>query len=155
KASGPSPLVYVRAQADRLLYAALGVELPQAERLDGIDSFRQLFQLEARQAVPGDRLSDFEAENRADADAFAGRKNELKRIKDTIKGTASGVLWITGKGGIGKSFLMARVASDLGNAQGTWRIAWRFKVSDLSRCSRIAFLRHAVTRLAGKLGRGD
>jgi len=156
-ASVPSPLVYVRAQADRLLYAALGVELAQGERVDVIGTFRQLFQLEARQALPSDRLSDFEAEIQADADAFVGeqRKKEVTQVKDAIKGTASGVLWITGKGGIGKSFLMAKVAADLGNAAHLWRIVWRFTASDLARCSRIAFLRHAITKLAEKLGSGD
>jgi WD40 repeat protein len=157
QASGDSPLVYIRAQSDRLLYAALGVELPQGERAepDVVGQFRSFFQLEQRQPQPTDRLPDFEAEIRADADAFVGRAEELKQVKAAVKATASGVLWVTGPGGIGKSFLMAKAASDLCNAQGTWWIAWRFKASDLARCSRMAFLRHAVETLARKLGRAD
>lgn len=154
-APAPGPLVYVRAQTDRLLYAALGAELPQGERLDVVATFRQLFRLESRQPTPGELLSDFDVENQADADAFIGREDELRAIKDAVKATASGVLWVAGKGGIGKSFLMAKVGHDLGNGKSTWRIGWRFKASDLARCSRVAFLRHAVTRLAGKLGRAE
>jgi hypothetical protein len=154
-AAAESPLVYVRAQTDRLLYAALGVELALGERLDVVGSFRTLFQLEARQAQPSGRLPDYEDEIRADADAFVGRKEELTQVKAAVKAAELGVLWISGPGGIGKSYLVAKVAADLGNTPGTWRIAWRFEASDLSRCSRVAFLRHAVERLAGKLGRGD
>jgi hypothetical protein len=45
---------------------------------------------------------------------------------------------------------MARLADDLGNTppERQCRIVWRFKVGDGARCSRAAFLRHAVERLA-------
>src|SRR5262249_30228202 len=51
------------------------------------------------------------------------------------------------------SYLVAKVAADLANAKGTWRIAWRFRAGDLGRCNRVAFFRHAIERLSGKLGR--
>ena len=92
---------------------------------------------------------------RDDADSFLGRKDELARLKDAVKRAESGVLWVGGPAGIGKSYLLAKLAANLGNALGTWRIFWRFKASDIARCTRVAFLRHAVERLAGLLGRVD
>jgi hypothetical protein len=69
------------------------------------------------------------------------------------------VLWIEGPGGIGKSFLMARLADDLANSppERLCRIAWRFKVGDHARSNRSAFFRHAVGRLADwpPLGKKD
>ena len=43
-----SPLLYYRAENRRLLYAALGVDLPQSERADVVAQFRQLFRLDNR-----------------------------------------------------------------------------------------------------------
>ena len=65
------------------------------------------------------------------------------------------MLWISGTAGIGKSFLMARIAADLANARGTRRIVWRFKVADVARCNRYAFFRHAVERLLVYIDRPD
>ena len=157
QARAESPLLYFRAENRRLLYAALGVDLPQGERADVVAQFRALFRLDDRVAVPTGRLPDFESELKEDADAFLGRKADLARLKDAVKAAESGVLWVSGPGGIGKSYLVARLAANLGHAEGTWRIFWRFKASDAARCNRVAFLRHAVERLAGKgcLGRDD
>ncbi|MBM3498106.1 MAG: NACHT domain-containing protein, partial [Armatimonadetes bacterium] len=147
-----SPLVYFRAERDRLLYAALGVDLPRAERRDTLAEFRSLFRLEERVRPEPGAVSDFEAEIRADSQALVGRKTELAQAKDAVKSADSGVLWITGPGGIGKSFLMARLAADLGHAPGHLRrIAWRFKAGDSARCNRVPFLRHSVQRLSAWL----
>jgi len=150
----PAPLIYHRAEPTRLLYAALGVELPLGERADVVEQFRTLFRLnQPRAAAP-----DYEEEVRRDADSLLGRKDDLNTVKDTIKETRQGVLWLTGPGGIGKSFLLARIARDLGNdPKRCCRIVWRFRASDADRCNRIAFYRHAITRLAAwkPLGRPD
>jgi hypothetical protein len=149
-ASADSPLVYIRADADRLLYAALGVDLPHGERADVVEQFRSLFGLEdctPEQAAPA---PDFEAEIRRDAAALIGREQEKARLKETVKEAQTGVLWLSGPGGIGKSFLLARLADDLrGDPRKGCRIAWRFKVGDGARCHRAAFFRHAIRSLAG------
>lgn len=155
QASTESPQIYIRFQRDRLIYAALGVELPQSERTDVVAQFRGLFQLEARRPAPIEQVLDFEKEIRADSTAFVGRKAEIEHAKWVLKSVQSGVLWISGPGGMGKSYVLARLASDLGNAGGTWRIAWRFKVGDGVRCHRNAFFRHAIERIASGLGRSD
>jgi hypothetical protein len=150
-----SPMLFFRYDYDRLLYAALGVDLPRAELSDEIivQQFRSLFQLAARMKQGPDRVPDFEEEIRRDADALIGRREEIKQAKQAIKADAHAVLWIGGTAGIGKSFLMARLAADLANPQHTCRIAWRFKVNDFARCNRYAFFRHAVERLAAWLDR--
>ena len=148
-AAEPGPLMYLRAEPDRLLYAALGVDLPLGEKADGLQSFRALFALD--QAKPAARVAevDFEAEIRLDSAALVGREDELRQAKDLLKKAQTGVFWLSGPGGIGKSFLMAKLAEDLrGDAKRVCRIAWRFKVGDQGRGNPVAFLRHAVAKLA-------
>jgi WD40 repeat protein len=158
-ASADGPLIYIRAEAERLLYAALGVDLPHGERTDVVEQFRSLFRLEDRVPVRAAPAADFEAEIRADASALVGREQEIDRLKKAVKEARTGVLWVSGPGGIGKSFLMAKLADDLGHAppERLCRIAWRFKVSDGARCHRAAFFRHAIGCLArwSPLGKGD
>jgi uncharacterized Zn finger protein (UPF0148 family) len=154
EAGSDSPMIYIRAERDRLLYAALGVDLPHGERPDVLQEFRTLFQLTKRVATSANEVADFEEEIRFDAGALIGRVEEVRRAKEVIKATDSGVLWVGGPGGIGKSFLMAKLAEDYGRSdkEHWWRIAWRFKGGDAARCNRAAFFRHAVKRLATWLG---
>lgn len=156
EAEADSPQVFLRADRDRLLYAALGVDLPLGERRDLLEPFRLLFRLEARVAPRATRATDYEQEIRADSAALVGRHEELRRAREAVKGIRAGVLWIYGPGGIGKSFLMARLAMDLvGDPKKGPRIVWRFKGSDQTRCSRDAFFRHSIEVLADWLGRAD
>jgi lipoprotein NlpI/predicted negative regulator of RcsB-dependent stress response len=155
-----SPLMYFRYEQDRLLYAALGVDLPRAELSDEavVQQFRGLFRLAARSDSDASKTFDFEEEIRRDSDALVGRRAEIAACKQAIREVTSGVggvLWIGGAAGIGKSFLMARLAADLGNAAYTCRIAWRFKARDVATCNRYAFFRHAVERLAAFIDRPD
>jgi WD40 repeat protein len=158
-AAADSPLIFIRAEPDRLLYAALGVDLPHGERTDVVEQFRSLFRLEDRMPERAAPAADFEAEIRRDAAALIGREQEKARLREAVKEAQSGVLWVAGPGGIGKSFLLAKLADDLGNAppERLCRIAWRFKVGDSTRCYRAAFFRHATRCLAGwpVLARGD
>jgi WD40 repeat protein len=143
------PMVYIRAEPTRLLYAALGVDLSFGEREDGVEAFRDLFRIDTGPADHRVEDQDFEAEIQRDADRLVGRQTDLRRAKEQIKAAEQGILWIAGAAGIGKSFLMARLAEDLrGDPRKTCRIAWRFKAGDGMRCSRFAFFRHAITRLA-------
>jgi hypothetical protein len=144
-----SPLVYFRAEATRLLYEPLGCALSQAEDGAGIQDFRDLFDLAAhRPADPGE-VRDFEEEIRADAAALVGRHAELKHLKATLKNASTGVFWVGGPAGIGKSALLAKVACELrGDPRKVCRLAWRFRADDGARCNRVAFFRYAVQRLS-------
>jgi hypothetical protein len=149
EASQPGPLLYLRAEHDLLLYSALGVDLPLGEKSDGLAAFRALFRLDDRIDPSRPVEGDFETEIRLDSAALVGRASELKHAKDALKAAQTGVFWLSGPGGIGKSFLAARLAHDSGNdPERACRIAWRFKIGDQSRGNRVAFLRHAVGKLA-------
>jgi hypothetical protein len=153
EASSDSPLIYYRCASDRLLYMALGVDLPNGEDRDVVREFRELFKLET--ALPRDaQTSDFEKEVKIDAQRMIGRQTELRMAKEAIKNGDTGVFWIGGPGGIGKSLFMARLADDfLGFGPRLCRIVWRFRIGDALRCNRIAFFRHAIERLTEWLHR--
>jgi len=152
----PAPQVFVRAEKTRLLYAALGVEVPLGERRDVVAEFRDLFQFRRGRAVEITR-PDFDDDIESDSNALVGRDRQLQQARAIIKECAGGVLWLTGPGGIGKSFLVAKLASgyellrpDVPNREQSKKwcvIAWRFRASDGDRCHRHAFFRHAISRL--------
>ena len=116
-AAEPGPLLYLRADRDRLLYTALGVDLPLGEKIDGLATFRSLFRLEDRLDAPRTAEADFETDLRLAAADLVGRAGELKQAKGVLKRAQMGVYWLGGPGGIGKSFLAARLANDYGNRE--------------------------------------
>jgi hypothetical protein len=153
-AASEAPQIYYRAEPARLLYAALGVDLPWSERSDTLGDFRRLFRLDQRQPAKARQPDDYEEELRRDADALVGRSAELKHLKDLIRGTESSVLWLFGSGGSGKSYLTAKLAIELNTQPGKrCRVAWRFKISDQSRCTEVAFLTHAIRQMSDWLGK--
>jgi len=151
-----APLLYFRGEPQRLLYAAFGTSPNVGESSEAVADFQALFRPERRQAAPAPL--DFTEEIQRDSLQLVGRAADVKHVKNTLKGAASGVLWLGGTGGIGKSFLAARIAADLGNAPARWCcLPWRFRVSDADRSNPNTFLRWAITRLAAwpPLDRGD
>ncbi len=152
----PAPQVFIRAEKTRLLYAALRGDVPLGERRDLVSEFRDLFQMRQRRSIEITR-PDYDDDVESDSNSLVGRAEELRQARDRIKECAGGVLWLTGQGGIGKSFLAARLASGYGllrpGAPGrkqskSWCvIAWRFRAGDGDRCHRWAFFRHAISRL--------
>jgi len=150
EAQAPAPLVYFRAEPARLLYAALAGDLPQSERADVVAEFRALFKLDAPQARTA-TTRDYDEDLRLDAAALVGRRLDLEYALPRLKQARRGLFWIGGPGGIGKSFFLARLATDpkfTSDPQKLTCIAWRFRAGDHGRCNREAFLRHAVGRLA-------
>jgi hypothetical protein len=149
QAGAAGPMVYMRAERDRLLYAVLGGDLPRGERADVRAEFNALFRLEKRLALPADQAPDFEGEILSDSLSLVGRGREalVGQFKVRLESADAGVFWLTGPGGIGKSFVTARLATELAGDPRCCRIAWRFKASDAARCNRFAFFRHALARL--------
>ena len=156
EATNESPMIYFRAKPDRLEYSALGVEMPLSERADVVKEFQNLFRLANRVPAENETPPDFEAEIEADSAALIGRAEEIRLVKEAVRNAETGVFWLSGPAGIGKSFLMARLAADLGHdSKKLCRIVWRFKAGDTDRCNRVAFFRYAVQRLAKWLDKQD
>ncbi len=158
ESQGEAPLLYYRGEAQRLLYAAFGTTPPVSERGDAVAEFQALFQTGERQKTAPQVALDFTDELQNDSQQMIGRAAEFQRILEVLDETQSGVLWLEGTGGVGKSFLTAKVAVKRGTDPRRWCcIPWRFLVSDADRSNRNTFLRYAVARLAAwkALGRSD
>jgi hypothetical protein len=144
-----APLLYYRGERRRLLYAAFGTNPPVSESEDAVAGFQALFQTERRQETASQVAPDFTEELRSDARQMIGRAAEFQHVLKVLDQTPSGVLWLEGTGGVGKSFLTAKVAVKRGTDPRRWCcIPWRFRLSDTDRGNLNAFLRHAVTCLA-------
>jgi hypothetical protein len=160
QAERDAPMLYLRSEQRRLLYVSLGVDLSHGEREDVVAPFRRLFRLEQRLPAAAGAVLDFEEDLQRDSERLVGRKEEIQGARAAIKATRHGLLWIAGPGGIGKSFLLARLACSYSAAEDEpkqYRIAWRFRSGDGARCNRSAFWRHLIRRLTAwkKLARAQ
>ena len=123
----PAAQLYLRAGRDRLAYVPLGRDEAMSLTFD-LDAFRALFRLDDGLATHGrsgadGRWDDFLREARILAEDLVGRAAELGVLRDWLKGRdtreagTAGIALITGAPGVGKSLLMARLATDQGNAR--------------------------------------
>ncbi len=143
------PQIYIRAEARRCLFNALGGHPPLAETPpSALDWLARLFQLEPHTPTDRQETSDFWAEAQEEASRMVGRKNEKECLLELLKTSSEGLFWLWGKAGIGKSALTAAVAVQLRHSKPEDRfvIYHRFKQGD-GRNSRRAFLERAVTEL--------
>ncbi|MFZ8852109.1 MAG: AAA family ATPase, partial [Armatimonadota bacterium] len=86
-------------------------------------------------------------------EVFVGREEHIRQVKDAIKRTSKGVLWISGKPGIGKSALMAKLVQDyIGQTQHYIVIPYFFRYGQAG-CSTMEFLATALKRLQAELNR--
>jgi hypothetical protein len=86
-------------------------------------------------------------------EVFVGREEHIRQVKDAIKGTSKGVLWISGKPGIGKSALMAKLVQDyIGQTQHYIVIPYFFRYGQAG-CSTMKFLATALKWLQAELNR--
>jgi tetratricopeptide (TPR) repeat protein len=126
---------------------------------DAYQRFRDIFRLEEWRAQ---RRRKAEAQGiqtlwnelvRELTEVFVGREEHIKQVKDAIKGTSKGVLWISGKPGVGKSALMAKLMQDyIGQTQHYIVIPYFFHYGQAG-CSTMDFLATALKRLQGELNR--
>lgn len=103
-----------------------------------------------------DAVSSFRAEIREAARECVGRRFELEKLLDLLRGSSRdepSLLWISGRPGIGKSVLVAKVADLLLHAETiqptarTCIVPYRFHRGD-ARCSREYFLMLASRTLS-------
>jgi len=147
------PQMYVRRGEVRLQFTPLGSdEVCQSEGDEAAsDAFMQLMRLdEAEEAakVRAFSVRDFERDIRKDAGRLVGRADELQKIRGALTENRNGVLWMTGPAGIGKSYIIARIAAEFLDEppENTIVLPYRFKAGD-DRCARSSFLTFAIERL--------
>jgi WD40 repeat protein len=153
----PAPQLYSRNEVT-LQYTPIGSE--KLWRSVGSTSAAEAF-LRLFTPPPIKReVGGFEQDLRNDAAALVGRREEVQRIQQLVAERRQGVLWMTGRPGIGKSFLMAKAAVDplpepaSADARSQYEaamskmlvLAFRFKTGD-DRCSRDRFCQFALERL--------
>lgn len=156
---GDTAQVYVRRGEVRLEYTPLGSEAACEAVGDQttLDAFQRIFRLDRYRSealAKGFSVRGFERELRKDSDQLVGRSDETERLRRLLDEPAHGVIWVSGLAGVGKSFVVARVVSELIEAAADDRLVlpYRFRVGDAERCSRDAFVRFAVERLEAWLG---
>jgi predicted transcriptional regulator len=126
---------------------------------DAYRCFREIFQLEEWRKQR--RLEDeakgiqklWDEQVRELTEVFVGREEHIRQVKDAVKRTSKGVLWISGKPGIGKSALMAKLMQDyIGQTQHYIVIPYFFRYGQAG-CSTMYFLATALKRLQAELNR--
>ncbi len=155
------PQVYVRRGEVQLQLTPLGSETCAVAEGDevALEGFRALFRLDQAATEAREKehvVRGFEADLRRDAGKLVGRSEELDTLRRLLRETREGVLWLTGPAGIGKTYLVARIASELLDEAppDTVVLPYRFKAGD-DRCSRDAFLTFALERLQARGDRPD
>jgi tetratricopeptide (TPR) repeat protein len=147
--------IYVRKDIVRLQFTPLGADSFSHSEADetALEAFQKLFSLDrAKQQASSKsfKQQDFTQEIQKDAYQMVGRIEEQSRINNCIDSLEQGLVWLTGNAGMGKSFLMARIANDLMDkhkGSHTIVLPYRFKAGDDSRCSRGAFVDYVIERL--------
>ena len=115
-----------------------------------LEAFEALFRVEHLREQAGFKVADFLKDIRKDAAQMIGRQPELEQVQAAIRATEQGVLWLSGAAGMGKSFLVAKLAADLleeHHGSRTVVLPYRFREGDQGRCSREALAQLAVERL--------
>jgi hypothetical protein len=137
--------------SDRAAFSHLGKEAYQR--------FQEIFRLEewrARQRQEEEARGvqrQWEELVRELTEVLVGREEHIRQVKEAIKGTGKGFLWISGKPGIGKSALMAKLMKDyVGQTQRYIVIPYFFRLGQPG-CSTMEFLSAALKRLQAELHR--
>ena len=148
----PAPHMYARRGEVRLEYTPVGSDFTGVS--EGVeDDFAAFLDLFRRPTAKHD-VDGFEDELRRESSELEGRTEEVARLLALVRVTPRGLAWLSGAAGVGKSWILARVATELLDAppEGTLVLAYRFRSGDSKRCSRNAFLRFAAERLEAWLG---
>ncbi|WP_443644490.1 tetratricopeptide repeat protein [Candidatus Levibacter sp. Uisw_134_01] len=150
-----STQIYVRKDVVQLQFTPLGAEgFSHSEAgVSAVEAFQSLFSLKRANQKASEKafkIQDFGREVQKDANQMVGRLEEQEHIENSFKDIEQGIVWITGPAGIGKSFLVARLAQDLidnNTDDNKIILPYRFKSGDDARCNRDAFASFAIERL--------
>ncbi len=149
----PVPQVYVRRGEVRLVMTPLGAERAAvAESSDGAVAALLAAGLLGEPVVAPPvafEIAGFEAEWKRDAGQCVGRDAEVAALI-AAAGAPTGLAWVWGAAGSGKSLIAARLVRALGEA-GAAPVAFRARAGD-GRCTREGLLRFVVERAAALAG---
>ncbi len=147
----PVPQIYTRRESMRLAYLPLGLEgmAVSESTANALQRFEAWFQLPVAEKPSGFQVRDFQRDLQKDAAQMVGRGPELERIQQELAAREQGVFWLSGVAGMGKSFLVAKLATELEPTllEGHLLLTYRFRVSDRQRCGRGAFAQFVIERL--------
>ena len=147
--------IYVRKDVVSLQFTPLGADGFSQSEAGGtaLEAFQSLFGLTKAYKQASEKrfmVQDFNKEIQKDASQMVGRHEEQEYIEKSFRDIEGGVVWLTGPAGIGKSFLIARIAQHLMekfDGSDTIVLAYRFKAGDDSRCTRDAFANFVIERV--------
>ncbi len=147
--------IYIRKDVVQLQFTPLGAEgFSHSEAgVSAVEAFKSLFSLKRANQKASEKafkIQDFGREIQKDANQMVGRFEEQEHIENSFKDIEQGIVWITGPAGIGKSFLVARLAQHLidnNKDKNKIILPYRFKSGDDARCSRDAFATFTIERL--------
>tara|TARA_B100000963_G_scaffold102030_1_gene88275 strand:+ start:1650 stop:5513 length:3864 start_codon:yes stop_codon:yes gene_type:complete len=150
-----STQIYVRKDVVQLQFTPLGAEgFSHSEAgVSAVEAFQSLFSLKRANQKASEKafkIQDFGREIQKDANQMVGRFEEQEHIENSFKDIEQGIVWITGPAGIGKSFLVARLAQyliDNNKDENKIILPYRFKSGDDARCSRDALATFTIERL--------
>ena len=152
--------IYMRKDVLRLQFTPLGVDrFSHSEAGEtALEAFQSLFSLDRANRHETEKtfkIQDFLKEIQREANQMVGRHEEQRHIENSFRDLDHGVVWLSGQAGIGKSFLVARMARDLMDKHqdsNTIVLAYRFKSGDDTRCNRDAFVNFVIERLVARDG---
>lgn len=147
------PQVYVRRGDIRLQYTPLGsdaVSLSEGSD-ETLESFSRIFQLDRARTEELSKsylVQGFDQDFRRDASQMVGREGEFAALNRLLRETPEGFIWVSGEAGIGKSFLLAKLARELAidPMERVIVLPYRFKHGD-DRCNPDSFAWFAIERL--------
>ncbi|MGH8581574.1 MAG: AAA family ATPase [Gammaproteobacteria bacterium] len=157
--AGAAPQVYLRlSNKGYLEFTPIteGAAFAQ-QRGYALERFRELFRLEEWRQWQLKETDRQHRERMFDelltelGEVFIGRDDQVAQVKDCLKCHESGVLWISGKPGIGKSALMARLMRDFRGARHYQVILYFFRIGHAG-CSTGQFLKAALSYLHNAMG---
>lgn len=133
----PAPLVYARRGEVHLQYTPLrGAAIAHSVSDDAAtERFLALFRVEHKHPAhrnKGFSVPGFEQTFRQFAERLVGQVAERETLRRVLDATPSGVLWLEGPAGSGKSYLLAHLAHKLLTtpSSDTLVLAYRFRADD-------------------------
>lgn len=159
--ASPAPLLYFRRGAKEYLeYTSLSPQTAHSqEGFVALERFRQMFQLEQwrrnQAAWQARREFDFSEWRTEWLELFVGRNDQVRQVAKWAHETRSGLCWISGHPGVGKSAFMADLAERFFTDDEHYcKIVHFFRGADL-RGNQMKFLENALTSMWASFGEAE